>query len=97
MAPSIFWLQGPRVETMLAKTVGSRDPKIFTLDDFSFQGVVGRALDLRKPVLLWGRSNAGKTEYAEAHFEHPLVVRRRDDMKRLTPKHDGDRPPPDRQ
>ena len=37
----------------------------------------------------YGPSGTGKTEYAAAHFDSPLVVRRRDDLKRATFHTDG--------
>ena len=36
-----------------------------------------------------GKTNLGKTEYAEAHFERPTIVRTRDDLKRATFFTDG--------
>ena len=40
-------------------------------------------------MVLWGNSGCGKTEFAIAHFDHPLVVRRRDDLKRALGPTDG--------
>ena len=43
---------------------------------------------MEQPVVLWGATNCCKTEFALAHFDKPLVVRRRDDLKRAS-YHDG--------
>lgn len=40
-------------------------------------------------VLLTGASGTGKTRFALDHFEKPLLVSRMEDLKRLTPNHDG--------
>ena len=41
------------------------------------------------PVVLHGITESGKTAFAAAHFEQPLVVRRRDDLKKIGVKTDG--------
>ena len=46
-------------------------------------------LALTLPTVLHGVSGAGKTEYGLAHFEQPLLVRRRDDLKRISFMTDG--------
>lgn len=83
-APHIYYLSGSRIEPMLAKRVGVREPKLFSLADFNRQ-----PLDLDLPVVLHGDTECGKTEFALAHFDHPLVVRRRDDLKRISGPTDG--------
>ena len=45
------------------------------------------ALDL--PTVIYGDTDSGKTAYALAHFESPLLVRRRDDLKRMGGGCDG--------
>jgi len=45
------------------------------------------ALDL--PIVIYGDTDCGKTAYALAHFENPLLVRRRDDLKRMSGGCDG--------
>ena len=78
-SPEIYFTQGSRVQSMLAQSIGSPDEKLFTLADFNQP-----MLDLSRPVLLHGKTNTGKSEFAEAHFDSPVVVRTRDDLKRAT-------------
>lgn len=83
-APHIYYLNGSRIKGMLTERIGIAEPKLFSLADFNRS-----ALDLSLPVVLYGETECGKTEFAVAHFEHPLVVRRRDDLKRMTFMTDG--------
>ena len=41
------------------------------------------------PIVLHGKSNTGKTAFAVAHFENPLILKRRDDLKSISPMTDG--------
>lgn len=43
----------------------------------------------RRALHFWGPHAMGKTDYALAHFENPLLVRHVDKLKKLTPDHDG--------
>lgn len=55
-------------------------PEDFTVD----------LLDLTLPVVIWGRSGLGKTEFAKAHFKNPLIVSHVDDLKKFDKeRHDG--------
>ncbi|QMW68727.1 replication-associated protein [Crucivirus-245] len=45
--------------------------------------------DTGSNLLVHGPSNTGKTHYAAAHFENPLVCSHVDDLKRLGPDNDG--------
>lgn len=83
-APAVYFTQGTRIQPMLEQAIGSPDEKLFSLADFRRP-----ALDLSRPVLLHGKTNTGKSEYAEAHFDTPTVVRTRDDLKRATFFTDG--------
>ena len=82
-APHIFYMHGSRIKPMLMERVGTPEPKLFSMADFNRP-----ALDLDQPVVVWGDTEMGKTEFVLAHFEKPLVVRRRDDLKRAS-YHDG--------
>lgn len=46
-------------------------------------------LPLYKSILLHGASGTGKTHFACAHFQNPLVVSHMDDLKHLDPTNDG--------
>ena len=84
-APHIYYSQGTRIEPMLAKRVGTGPHvQLFTLDDFNRP-----ALDLDFPTVLHGSTDCGKTAFAKAHFECPLIVRRRDDLKKMSGAYDG--------
>lgn len=57
----------------------------YKLEDFNME-----PLDLSKPVLLWGNTNCGKTEFAISHFKKSLVVRHIDDLGLYNSEiHDG--------
>ncbi len=45
--------------------------------------------ELAKTTLICGPSNLGKTHYACAHFKRPLICSHIDNLKQLTPDHDG--------
>lgn len=47
------------------------------------------ACDLTKALYIYGPSNFGKTAFALAHFETPLVVSKIDDLQNLDLHHDG--------
>lgn len=48
------------------------------------------ALDRTRPTLLWGVNNAGKTQFALAHFNSPLLVSNVDDFNKFQEGyHDG--------
>lgn len=80
-----YCLHGESIEGNLkrAKALPPTNSK-FLLADFN------RAeLDLTKAVLLCGKSNTGKTQWALAHFKNPLFVTHVDKLKKLNPDHDG--------
>lgn len=43
----------------------------------------------RYSIFLWGQPGTGKTSYALAHFQKPLLVSHIDDLKRITKETDG--------
>lgn len=47
------------------------------------------SMEKTKAWLIWGPTGTGKTNFALAHFENPLLVRHLDDLKQLKPDHDG--------
>ena len=82
--PEIYFTKGTTVQTMLKQKIGQQQTKLYFLSDFNRP-----ALELDLPVVLTGPSNIGKTQYAMAHFENPLVVKQRDDLKNISPSIDG--------
>lgn len=46
------------------------------------------AMDLKLPVILWGPPGIGKTSFAKAHFQNPLIVSHMDDLLNFM-DHDG--------
>lgn len=83
-APHVYFTMGTRIQPMLEQYVGNPDDQVFTLADFTMP-----QLDLDIPVVLHGKSGTGKSEFAAAHFAHPLIVRTRDDLKHATFNTDG--------
>ena len=79
-----YYLHGGRIAPMLQQRIGDGVATYFDLDDFD-----ATPLELTAPVVLHGKSGTGKTEFALAHFDHPLTIRRRDDLKRITFSTDG--------
>ena len=59
-------------------------PKLFKLADFNRP-----KLPLDLPTVLYGATSCGKSEYALAHFDRPCVIRRPDDLKRVSAHTDG--------
>lgn len=49
----------------------------------------GPELDLRKPCIIIGPTNIGKTGFAKSHFTNPLLVSHIDDLQTLDKDHDG--------
>lgn len=44
---------------------------------------------LEKPILFYGPTNVGKTQFALVHFKKPLLVSHIDQLKKLSPDNDG--------
>ena len=82
--PHIYYAKGTTIKQMLSERVGTPQQKLFTLDDFNQP-----ALELDMPIVLHGDTAYCKTAYAKAHFDHPLIVRRPDDLKRISGPTDG--------
>ena len=83
-APHIYYTQGPRIQGMLQQRIGAAAQIHFSLADFNRD-----RLNLEKPVILYGKSDSGKTAFAKAHFKSPLLVKRQDDLKKITHMTDG--------
>ena len=80
----IYYSMGARIEPMLAARLGDTSEKLFEITDFNME-----KLELDQPIVLHGVSGAGKTEFAVAHFQKPHIVRRRDDLKKISFNCDG--------
>lgn len=78
-----IWLQYRNGLSEYRSLVQSNPVAIYPLSQF-----IRPPLDLSKPVLLFGGSGIGKTQYALAHFNKPLLVTHIDDLKKLE-DHDG--------
>jgi len=58
----------------------------FELKDFTFKPII----DWNTSHIFWGASGIGKTQFALAHFNKPLLVSHIDDLKTYNPEiHDG--------
>ncbi len=65
---------------------GANDTADYKLDSFDWDPIT----DWDKSVILWGESQIGKTQFALAHFAHPLMVSHLDKLTTFDPKtHDG--------
>jgi len=84
--PEVYYSMGARVQPMLAARLGDTSSRPFRLRDFNRPPLEFGDM---MPVVLHGLSNAGKTEFAVAHFKQPAIIRRRDDLKALGLRVDG--------
>jgi len=82
--PRDYCLYGDRIEGNLKRAKTIKFVPTYKLADFNRE-----PLDLSKAVLIHGDSDSGKTEFAVAHFQNPLVCTHMDGLKRLKPDHDG--------
>jgi len=84
--PRDYYMNGTRVLPMIDARFGD-----FVTPKYSLEQFVRQALNLKenKVIVLYGKSGAGKTEFALAHFERPLLVSEMDDLKGLTARNDG--------
>lgn len=81
---SSAWVQYRNSFDAYARLVEPDTKPRYSLSDFVQPPVV-----LDRPILIYGPSGIGKTQFALAHFKNPLLVKEIDDLKRLTKKHDG--------
>lgn len=82
--PRDWCLHGESIERNLkkAKIVPFRHK--FEATDFNIELQL-----LKKTSLFYGGSNLGKSHWAAAHFKNPLIVSHIDNLKSLSPDHDG--------
>ena len=63
---------------MLKDVLGRNEDKAnYTLEEFKWDPIT----DWSTSHILWGKSGIGKTQFALAHFEHPLLVSHIDDLR----------------
>ena len=86
--PQHYYMYGQNILHMLARRHGTFVQPRFALSDFTMPPLSWADADC-KAVVLYGKSSAGKTEFALAHFEKPLLVCTIDDLKDLTSVNDG--------
>lgn len=82
--PRDYCLYGERIEANIRKSKKPKYEHAYTMDQFNHE-----PLDLSLPVLMHGTSECGKTKFALAHFENPLLVRRMETLKKLNEDNDG--------
>lgn len=80
--PLIYYTQGTRIQPMLERNYIESDASPYVLTDFNVP-----QLDLSLPVVLHGKSCAGKTSFALAHGTSPLLIDEPDKLKKVTKRH----------
>lgn len=81
--PRDYALHGEAIERNLKRHKPMSFSSKHSMDDF-----LRGPLPLNLPTLLYGPSNTGKTQFALAHFQKPLLVSHIDDLKMFN-NHDG--------
>lgn len=74
--PRDYVLHGDAIERNLKRAY--KTPFVHKFKEFN----IGFQI-LDKPTLIWGTTGLGKTHYAAAHFEKPLIVSHMDDLKKF--------------
>lgn len=71
----------------MMQVIGMRPDKAdYKLESFDWNEIT----DWTKSIVLWGESQIGKTQFALAHFDNPLMVSHIDKLTQFDPKlHDG--------
>lgn len=82
--PRDYCLHGESIERNLKRA--KQEPFAHKFEAQSFNT---NLQPLQKTTILCGPSNTGKTHYAAAHFQRPLVVSHIDELKSLSPDNDG--------
>ena len=86
--PHIFYMNAQRVEAGLQMRISHSQPSQFKLEDFKCAPFTPAELE-SKAIVIQGASHIGKTQWALAHFEYPLVVSEIDDLQGITLRTDG--------
>lgn len=87
--PREWILNYQRIMAGLQQAFPIRVNRRFTMSDFNMEPVpTDPAFNGNKCILLWGPTGTGKTNFALAHFNRPLLVRSKDDLKAFK-DHDG--------
>lgn len=82
--PREYLIHGDSIERNLKKTKTVPTVSKFKPSDFNMP-----LQDLSLPLLIYGPTACGKTNFALAHFNNPLLVRHVDDIKKFNPDYDG--------
>ena len=82
--PQQFYMHGARIQHGLEMRLGDYERSPYQLSDFNMP-----PLDLSRAVVIQGASHIGKTHFALAHFEYPLLVSELDDLKKISLRTDG--------
>ena len=69
---------------MLQQRIGQAERVDFSLADF-----LHPPLDLSKSCVLFGASEIGKTRFALAHFQYPLLIKNIEDLRKISLRTDG--------
>lgn len=80
-----FAIHGETIEKNLRRTRPKKTIVKYTLEDFNIPPIDFE----EKAVLIWGKTNSGKTHFAKAHFSNPLVASQMEDLHNLGEEHDG--------
>jgi len=86
--PQVFYMHSARIQHGLEMRIGYSERSAFKLEDFTRPPIPANLL-ARKAVVLQGESHIGKTQFALAHFEFPLLVSEIDDLKYISLRTDG--------
>ena len=83
-APHVYFLNYESIKRTMTKVIGTYHKSKYSLSDFN-----EKPLPLDLPVVLAGKSGAGKTQFALAHFNHPLLMKHVEDLRKISDRTDG--------
>lgn len=75
-----------KLKTLLDEKIPEPDLATYDIQLFNMKPIQFHA---EKHVLLMGPTGVGKTQFALAHFKHPLLVKDKEDYRRFTDQTDG--------